>query len=97
MAMLSGIILLLETNAKLGVRSCGIPIVFWLDIFFLLFGLRSFGQLMKIYVIRNFYSRVVYFDVMKLVFIDGFLIGWLIYGNFLYYSPKNNCAAIADT
>ena len=34
---------------------------------------------------------------MKLVLIDGFLIGWLIYGNFLYYSPKNNCAAIPDT
>lgn len=28
----------------------------------------------------------------RLIVIDGALIGWLIYGNMLFYSPRNNCA-----
>lgn len=69
----------------------------WLNVFFCIFGLRSFTQLAKIYVIRNFYSSVLYFDLMKLLLIDGFMIAWLAYGNHLYYSPKNNCEANPHT
>jgi hypothetical protein len=29
---------------------------------------------------------------MRLLIIDGAIIGWLIYGNELYYSKQNNCA-----
>jgi hypothetical protein len=97
MLMLGTIIALLQINKNLAKRDCGIPIVQWLDIFFMLFGLRSLYQLMKIWVIRHFYSRIFCFDIAKLVFVDGFMVAWLVYGNYLYYSPKNNCAYIPDT
>jgi predicted transglutaminase-like protease len=76
---------------------CGIPVLHWLYIFFALFGLRSASQLAKIYVIRHFYQRVMCFDILKMVLIDGFMVAWLIYGNHLYYSPLNNCASNPST
>lgn len=97
MVMLGTILLLLQMNAGASRKQCGIPIYQWLDVFFALFGLRSFYQLLKIYIIRNYYHRVFCFDLMKLVFIDGALVAWLIYGNSLYYSPLNDCARLPET
>ena len=63
----------------------------WLNVFFGVFGLRSASNLIKIYVIKYYYNSILTFDVLKLLFIDGFLIGWLVYGNSIYYSKHNNC------
>lgn len=71
--------------------TCGIPVLSWLEVFFLIFGVRSLSQLLRIYVIRNFYSFRAKYEIGRLVVIDGAIIGWLIYGNALYYSKKNNC------
>ena len=71
--------------------TCGIPVLMWLEVFFALFGLRSFFQLMKIFVIRNFFQYQHAYEIVRLVIIDGLLILWLIYGNQLYYSPENDC------
>jgi len=46
---------------------------------------------MKIYVINNFYNYRFAYDILRLVIIDSFMIGWLIYGNVIYYSKENNC------
>ena len=46
---------------------------------------------MRIYVIRNFYAHRAKYEIGRLVVIDGAIIGWLIYGNILYYSKKNTC------
>ena len=78
-------------------QTCGIPIRMWLNIFFALFGLRSCAQLFKIQVIRHFSEHVFKYDIAKVVFIDGFLIAWLVYGNALYYSQHNNCEKVAGT
>ena len=61
--------------------TCGIPVLMWLEVFFALFGLRSFFQLMKIFVIRNFFQYQHAYEIVRLVIIDGLLILWLIYGN----------------
>ena len=71
--------------------TCGIPILMWHEVLFVLFGVRSFMNLLKIYIIRNFYSRRNYYNFMRFVIIDGLIIVWLVYGNMLYYSVKNNC------
>lgn len=97
-AFLLGIILLfIHMNSKIGKQTCGIPVAWWLEIFFSIIVVRSLYQLMKIYVIKYFYSWTLCYDVSKIVMIDGFMIGWLIYGNIIYYSPENNCALISDT
>jgi len=46
---------------------------------------------------KHFYNSVVVFDVLKLLIVDGFLIGWLVYGNQIYYSRNNNCNANPGT
>jgi len=69
----------------------------WLNVFFGAFGVRSASNLMKIWVMKHFYNSVVVFDVLKLLIVDGFLIGWLVYGNQIYYSRNNNCNANPGT
>ena len=31
------------------------------------------------------------YEVFKLITIDGCLLGWLVYGNMIYFSDKNDC------
>lgn len=35
--------------------------------------------------------------MVRLTLIDGFIIGWLIYGNQLFFSSNNDCGAKPDT
>ena len=92
------IVVLLEFSINVGFPEknspplqCGIPILMWHEVLFSLFGVRSLANLLKIYIIRNFYSRRNYYNVMRFVIIDGTIIAWLVYGNMIYYSKKNNC------
>ena len=91
------IVLLLEFSINVGFTdkappvSCGIPILMWHEVLFSLCGVRSLANLLKIYIIRNFYSRRNYYNIMRFVIIDGSIIAWLVYGNVIYYSKRNNC------
>lgn len=46
---------------------------------------------MKILVIQNFYNLRHQYEIARLILVDGLLIGWLIYGNQIYYSKDNDC------
>jgi hypothetical protein len=35
--------------------------------------------------------------MVRLTLIDGFIIGWFIYGNQLFFSSNNDCGAKPDT
>jgi len=63
----------------------------WLDVFFCLFGVRSLAQIIQIYVIRNWYRQRNKYHLLKTLIIDGLIIAWLVYGNAIYYSQKNDC------
>ena len=82
-----------ESNNK----ECGIPIRSWLTTFFSIFGIRSFIQLIKIQFLQHFFSQRGVFDMIRLTFIDSFIIGWLIYGNHLFISMTNDCGVKNDT
>ena len=71
--------------------TCGIPILMWLEGFLVLFTIRSFSILFKIFVIRNYYGMRSRYELARIVFIDSFIVGWLIYGNELYFSKQNDC------
>ena len=91
MLILGLIMLMMSTGMQGKSQSCGIPIRMWLNVFFGVFAVRSASNLLKIWVMKHYYNSVVVFDVLKLLFIDGFLIAWLVYGNQIYYSRSNNC------
>ena len=78
-------------------QTCGIPIRNWLNVFFSAFGFRSFLQIIKLYIINHCYRYQFQFDMARLIIIDGFLIGWLVYGNHIFYSPANNCNMFKGT
>ena len=58
---------------------------------------RSIAKALKIYVIINHYSLIKLYDIARFIFIDGMIIGWLAYGNILWYSKNNNCAMLKST
>ena len=43
-------------------------------------------------MIRHLYNLRHQYEIARLILEDGLLIAWLIYGNQLYYSKKNDCA-----
>ena len=76
---------------------CGIPILNWEIVFFIILGLKSVGNLIRILLIRNFSRFNTVYSIVSYIIIDGFYIGWLIYGNILFYSSKNDCNLIEST
>jgi hypothetical protein len=76
---------------------CGIPVYTWLEVFFIAFAVKSVANVMKIVVIKSFRRKAFHYEIFKLVFIDGFMLGWLVYGNSIYFSKANDCDQIRDT
>lgn len=70
---------------------CGIPIFTWTIVYFIVLGLRSVSNFIRIYLVRNYYRYANRFSVLSFVLIDGFILGWLIYGNVIFYSHDNDC------
>eukprot|EP00347_Sterkiella_histriomuscorum_P003510 403364024 len=79
--------------------TCGIPILKWIMVYFSILGLRSASNLLRIYMIRNqFYQEQTNnFTILSFIVIDGFILGWLIYGNILFFSKNNNCYQLQDS
>lgn len=48
---------------------------------------------MKIYVIRYYYNYQNLFSILSFVILDGTFLIWLVYGNIIFYSSKNQCNA----
>jgi hypothetical protein len=65
----------------------------WLQTFFLVFALRSLIQLLKIVFVKCCIQSRIAFDFLRLALVDALLMGWLVYGNKLFYSEANDCLA----
>ena len=37
------------------------------------------------------------YEFFKVLYIDGLMLTWIIYGNILFFSDKNNCESIPGT
>lgn len=77
--------------------NCGIPIFRWSMIYFGVLAFRSVANLIKIVVVRQLFTYSNLYSIISLVLIDGFFLGWLIYGNIMFYSPQNNCNGIESS
>ena len=76
---------------------CGIPIVRWCVVYFLLLGLRSMANFAKILVVRRYYRYSNLYSIMSFIAIDGGFLLWLLYGNLLFYSEKNVCGDFEES
>ena len=59
--------------------------------------LKSFGGLAKIWVLWTSPQSLQMFEFFKVLYIDGLMLGWIIYGNILFYSPQNDCDKVEGT
>lgn len=76
---------------------CGIPILYWCNIYMFLLVLRSVFGYAKLFVSRFYNSYANVFSFASFFTIDGALLVWLIYGNKLYFSSENDCGIVEGT
>jgi len=63
----------------------------WIIIYFLILGARTTANFIRILMLINSNTYANLFGLISFVLIDGAILGWLIYGNILFYSKENNC------
>jgi hypothetical protein len=90
------LILIFEYYKSYG-NQCGIPLVLWIEIFFIILLTKSFFNLNIIWISRFYYSWRVPFLIVSWVLFTGALVGWIIYGYVLYFSDSNDCQKHSDT
>ena len=76
---------------------CGIPVTAWLLVHISLFMANSVARLLMVVVISHFNSYRVYYNILSTMFINCLIVGWLIYGNVIYFSPQNDCMEKPET
>ena len=76
---------------------CGIPIFQWCVVYFVIMGLKSVSNLVRIAVIRYAHRQAAFYSISSFIIMDGAYLGWLIYGNIIFYSEENNCRSVEST
>jgi hypothetical protein len=90
------IILIAEFYKKTGV-SCGIPVITWVEIFFVIYlGMSIFGLFLLI-VLYNCYNDTMKWQIGLYVTFGVLLLAWTIYGYVIYFSDDNDCQEHAGT
>ena len=77
--------------------SCGIPIFMWNLIYFIILGVKTVAHLFKIVIVRSWPRHLNRYSIATFLMADGTFIGWLIYGNILFYSKANNCGLLQNS
>jgi hypothetical protein len=70
---------------------CGIPIIEWMYIFFILLAIRALCNLLRLLIINRNRNQMFMYEVFRMIVVDGIIILWLLYGHSLYFSNENNC------
>ena len=76
---------------------CGIPVTAWLLVHISLFMANSVARFLMIVIVRHFDQYRVYYNIVSTMFINCLIVGWLIYGNILYFSNENDCLEKPET
>ena len=74
---------------QIKLNHCGIPIKTWLYTYIIIFTLKTLFQ----FYFESGRKRILF----RAMFIDGFLISWLLYGNILFFSEHNHCSLYRQT
>ena len=77
--------------------SCGIPVITWVEIFFVIYlGMSIFGLFLLI-VLYNCYNDHIKWQIGLYVTFGVLLLAWTIYGYVIYFSDDNDCQEHAGT
>ena len=77
--------------------SCGIPMTRWHVGLLSIIILSNLQKCLMYFVVQNCRASRFVYGVFGSTLIFVLLFGWLIYGNVLYYSRRNNCIHIRET
>ena len=70
---------------------CGIPVKEWLIVYLSIFFGNIIFKMVGILIVRfRLQSRAAFSIILMLVY-NLLIFGWLIYGNYIYFSPENTC------
>lgn len=94
--ILAVIIVILEYFKHHG-NSCGIPLLLWIEIFFIILLTQSTFRLNLLWIMRvNPDARVWFFIIVFIVW-WFFISVWTVYGYIIYSSDDNDCQSHSDT
>jgi len=76
---------------------CGIPITRWLIGLLLIICLSNLQKLMMYIVVQNCRASRFIYGIVTSGLVFTMLFGWLVYGNLIYFSRRNDCVRQKDT
>ena len=77
--------------------NCGIPAYRWTNVYLVVLGIKQISNFLIVYLQSFYYRRIPLVQLLLFVVVDGFIAGWLIYGNVLFYSSKDDCNSIENS
>ena len=77
--------------------TCGIPIVKYVDFAHGVMAMRAITLLIKVWVIRNYFTKRLHFELVRLMTFDLATMICLIYGQILLFSKENDCSKTQST
>ena len=76
---------------------CGIPLTRWLCGLLLIICLSNFQKLMMYAVVQHCRASRFVYGIVSSGLVFTILFAWLVYGNLIYFSRKNDCVRQKDT
>lgn len=78
-------------------KECGIPLTFWLEGLICIIALSNLQKLMMFTVVQYCKASRFIYGILTSGVVFSILFGWLVYGNLMYFSRKNDCVRNKDT
>lgn len=85
------IIVLICEICRHNTKGCGIPVIFWIEIFFVIWLTKSTFGLNIIWILRTHYQYRIHFYIITWLIFTAILVAWIIYGYVIYFSDDNDC------
>lgn len=76
---------------------CGIPILMWLLVHLSMLVANSLLKLLSVCFVRHRYAYRACYSILTSLSDNLAMICWLIYGNTLYFTDKNDCGLQEET
>jgi len=87
------VIIIIAAELSKNKEPCGINVIFWVEIFWIIILVRSVLVLQIVWIVRCEVSPVFIFIYYGVVYVLALIVAvaWLIYGYTIYFSPENDC------
>ena len=77
--------------------SCGVPLTRWLVGLLMIIALANLQKLMMYAVVQYCRASRFIYGVVTSGFVFMLLFSWLVYGNLIYFSRRNDCVRNKET